>query len=412
MTTLFTNPWPRSQTQPPLEFHVQASPDGYIDLGRTKLQLTLRIAKKSGAALAEDAKVTTANLLRHILFSQVDCKLNDTLVTANVGTYPYKAYLETILSHRSNSSKSFLQAELYEEDNPCNNHYDPTAQGVQPGIKKRNARIKGSKTFQLIGRPHVDIFMQDKYLLPGVDIDLKFTKSPTPFHLLGGTILRRTEVAIINSQLLVRKVNVNPAVGLAHVEELQKGVPTKYPLRRGVVTTFIVPASTWSFSREKLTSGQLPRRVFLGLITNSTFNGNGKENPFNFQHFNLNYLSLSSDNQRFPHETVLTPYFGGGRRYAEVLSLLYQATNVHNSDRGLVINYNNYTRGYTIYGFDLTSDMCDGAHIDPIKHGALRLEAHFGMGLTRPINVICYAEYDNMLQINRDRNVLIDYTAS
>ena len=45
----------------PLEFHVQASPDD-IDLRRTKLQMTLRIAKKSGAALAEDAKVTMANL--------------------------------------------------------------------------------------------------------------------------------------------------------------------------------------------------------------------------------------------------------------------------------------------------------------------------------------------------------------
>ena len=78
---------------------------------------------------------------------------------------------------------------------------------------------------------------------------------------------------------------------------------------------------------------------------------------------------------------------------------------------GLVINYNNYTRGYTIYGSDLTSDMCEGAHIDPIKHGALRLEDHFGMSLTRPIIVICYAEYD-MLQINRDRNVLIDHTTS
>ena len=218
----------------PLEFHVQASPDEYIDLGRTKLQLTLRIAKKSGAALAEDAKVTTANLLLHTLFSQVDCKLNDTLVTANVGTYPYKAYLETILSHGSNSLKSWLQAKPYEEDNPCNNHYDPTAQGVQPGIKKRNVRIKGSKTFQLIGRPHVDIFMQDKYLLPGIDIDLKFTKSPTQFHLLGGTILRRTEVAIINARLLVRKVKVNPTVGPGTLRRASERCPAKYPLRRGV----------------------------------------------------------------------------------------------------------------------------------------------------------------------------------
>lgn len=398
----------------PLEFHVQASPDEYVDLGRTKLQLTLRIARKSGAALADDARVAPANLLLHTLFSQVDCKLNGTLVTSDVGVYPYKAYLETILSHGSASLKSWLQAELYEVDDPCNNHFDPTLGNAPPGIKKRHARVKGSKTFQLTGRPHVDIFMQDKYLPPGVDIDLKFTKSPTPFHLLGGPVVGNTEVAIIGAQLHIRKVNVNPAIGLLHVEELQKGEFAKYPLRRGVVTTFTVPAGTRSFSRDRLTTGQLPRRVFLGLVTSSSFNGSRKENPFNFRHFNLNYLSLSSDNEVSPHKTIHTPYFGvgAGQRYAEVLSLLYQAANVHNSDRGLVISYNNYTRGYTIYGFDLTSDMCDGAHVSPIKHGALRLEAHFGTGLSRPINVICYAEYDNMLQIDQNRNVFIDYTTS
>ena len=74
----------------PLEFHVQASPDEYVDLGRMKLQLTLRIAKRSGGRLAQDAKVTTANLLLHTLFSRVDCKLNGMLVTTNVDTYPYK----------------------------------------------------------------------------------------------------------------------------------------------------------------------------------------------------------------------------------------------------------------------------------------------------------------------------------
>ena len=68
----------------------------------------------------------------------------------------------------------------------------------------------------------MDIFIQDKYLLPGVDIDLKFTKSPTQFHLLGGTVLKRVRVAIICAQLLIRKVKVNLTVALAHVEELQK----------------------------------------------------------------------------------------------------------------------------------------------------------------------------------------------
>ena len=132
--------------------------------------------------------------------------------------------------------KSWLQAELFEEDNPCNDDYDPTAGNAQVGLKKRNARIKGSKTFQLIGRPHVDIFMQDKYLLPGVDIYLKFIRSNRVSHLTDDTT-GGFKVTIEEASLHVRKVKINPTASLEHAEELQKGIPAKYPLRRGVVTS-------------------------------------------------------------------------------------------------------------------------------------------------------------------------------
>ena len=189
--------------------------------------------------------MSTANLLLHTLFSQVDCKLYEKLVTPSVNTYPYKAYLETILSHGSDSLKSWLQAEQFEEDNPCNDNFDPTAGGAQAGLKKRNARIKESRTFQLIGRPHVDIFMQDKYLLPGVDIDLKFIRSNGAFHLMADNAAG-FKVIIEEASLHVRKVKINPTVALEHAQELQKGIPAKYPLRRGVVTSSTIPNGTLS----------------------------------------------------------------------------------------------------------------------------------------------------------------------
>ena len=249
-----------------IEFHVQASMEDNIDLGCTKLQLTLKVVKGDDSTLADTEKVSTANLLLHTLFSQVDCKLNEKLVTPSVNTDPYKAYFETILSHGSDSLKSWLQAaswlqaELFEEDNPCNNDYDPTAGGAQAGLKKRNARIRRSKTYQLIGRPHVDIVMQDKYLLPGVDINLKFIRSNGAFHLMGDNI-RGFKVTTEEASLQVRKVKINPTVSLENAEELQKGVPAKYPLRRGVVKPSTIPNGTLSFNKENLITGQLPRRV-------------------------------------------------------------------------------------------------------------------------------------------------------
>ena len=394
----------------PIEFHVQASTEEYIDLGRTKLQLTVKLTKADGGNIGADAKISTVNLLLHSLFSQVDCKLNEKLVTPSVNTYPYKAYLETILSHGNDGLKSWLQAELYAEDEPCNDDYNPETDASQPGIKKRRERLAQSRTVELIGRPHVDIFLQDKFLLPGVDIDLKFVRSSGAFHLMGDDVTG-FKIVILDASLHVRKVKVNPTVALEHAETLQKGIPAKYPLRRGVVTSFTIPAGNLSFNKENLITGQLPRRVFLGLVSNTAFNGHGRQNPFNFKHYSLNYLTLSSGNQQFPTQP-LTPDFTAGAKYIEAFNLLYQATNKHNADGGLVITHDNYPEGYTIYGFDLTTDMCEGAHIDPIKYGTLRLESHFGAALPNPVNVICYAEYDNMIQIGQDRNVLVDYAPS
>ena len=53
--------------------------------------------------------------------------------------------------------------------------------------------------------------------------------------------------------------------------------------------------------------------------------------------------------------------------------------------------------------------MSEGSHVDPIKHGSLKVEIHFSRQLTSTVNVILYCEYDNLIQIDRARNVITDY---
>ena len=44
------------------------------------------------------------------------------------------------------------------------------------------------------------------------------------------------------------------------------------------------------------------------------------------------------------------------------------------------------------------------------KQGNLLLELHFGQALTNTVNLIIYAEFQNVIEINASRNVLYDYT--
>ena len=46
-----------------------------------------------------------------------------------------------------------------------------------------------------------------------------------------------------------------------------------------------------------------------------------------------------------------------------------------------------------------------------IKQDNLRVEIHFAEALTATINVIMYAEFDNVIEIDRNRQVLFDYSA-
>ena len=332
-------------------------------------------------------------------------KLRDTLVTPSVNTYAYKSYLETHLGFSQEAKKGIKTKEGYYADTGNDlDGVDPSATGTtNEGLRARGTLIAGSSVVELIGRPHVDLLQQDKYLLPGVDMSFKFIRSNNSFALMGDA---DRKIVILEAILYIRKVKVSPTITLEHAKILNQGQMAKYPLRRGIVTSFTVPHGDHSFNRENAISGQLPRRVVIGMLDNEAFNGARNKNPFNFQHYNLNFLSISTGLQNFPAQP-LRPNFDG--EYLHAYNSLLTGLGINNSDRSIGITRSNYKEGNVLYAFDLTADMAEGPHIDPVRHGNLRIEAGFGAELPRAVTVIIYAEYENMLQVDRARNIITDF---
>jgi hypothetical protein len=78
---------------------------------------------------------------------------------------------------------------------------------------------------------------------------------------------------------------------------------------------------------------------------------------------------------------------------------------------GNTISREGYAKGNTSFGFDLTPDISEVGAFQLIKQGNLRVEIHFTEALTATINVIMYAEFYNVNEIDRNRQVLFDYSA-
>jgi hypothetical protein len=327
------------------------------------------------------------------------------LVTPSVNTYPYKAYIETLLSSGPGAHNSHKTCEGWYQDGP-GNFSDVDAQNTtNQGLIARTQLAATSAPFELIGRPHVDVFQQDRYLLPGVDMSLKLTRSPSAFHLMSDA--NDYKLVILDACIKIRRVKLSPGFELETIKKLNDGHKAKYPLRRGIVHSFTVSNGMQSFNKENVLSGQLPRRLIIGMVRNNAYNGLRNRNPYEFEHFNITSLVVSDGNQNFPSQPYKLNFTTN--TYMHAYHDLVTSLGIANSDKAVGFDRKQYKNGHVLFGFDLTADMSEGAHVDPIRYGNIRIEGNFSAALAQAVNVIVYAEYDNVMQIDRSRNVMCDF---
>ena len=94
--------------QGPYEFAVCGAGDDYIDLVNTYLLVEAQIVADDDTVLDTGADVGHVNLWMYSLFSDVSVSLNETLVSPPTSLYPYRAYMETLLSYGPAAKESQL----------------------------------------------------------------------------------------------------------------------------------------------------------------------------------------------------------------------------------------------------------------------------------------------------------------
>ena len=67
-----------------------------------------------------------------------------------------------------------------------------------------------------------------------------------------------------------------------------------------------------------------------------------------------------------------------------------------------------YDKGYTLYRLNLATNHDQVFEMS--KRGSVCIDLKFDVALAHTINVIVYAEYENVIQIDSARNVLFDYS--
>lgn len=389
----------------PLEFQVASSgSDYFIDLDECYLNLQVKVTQSNGDEIKGTDKIAPVNNFLHSLFQQVDLDLNEVRVSSSDGNYGFKAYIENLLSFTAESKFSLLCTEGWYADTA--GKFSSTAGDENDGFKKRREAILGGKTWDLMGKLHLDWFLQQRYLLNSVDIRLRFIRQNAKFALMCGDDNSEPKIDIVKAVLYVKKVKPSSDIILAHSKVLA-GANAKYFLKKVECKAFTVPSKTADGSIDSAIVGALPSFVVVGLIKNSAYTGNFKENPFEFQHFDLSHIALVVDGKTIPHHAY-TPDFDNNLYVRDYLSL-YTATGRHQSDKGLGISFNSYKGGNILHAFDLSIDQCStGNHLSLARQGSMRVELKFRKALTESVTVLLYCAYQTVAEIDKNRNVSMD----
>ena len=378
----------------PIEFMLPGTGGAYLDLANTCLLIRAKVVRGVGTELAADTRVAPVNNWLHSLFSQVDVYLNDTLVEPSSDTYPFRAYVDTELWRRG------------EEYSTAGHMDSTTAAGGNTGLVERRRHISESRVVDMMGRLHVDLVIQDRFILNVVSVKIRLVRSKDAFSLVADGQNSDYKVQIVDAVLFARKVVLSPTVQMAHIKSLEKGT-AKYPIRPVDCKVHSIPQGAMSHTHENLFLGTLPKRPILWCIDNDAYNGEYSKNPFNAKNNATNFLAIYVDGRQVPAKP-LQPNFETGSFIQSYVDL-FSATGKQAQNEGNELSRDDFGKGYTLFGFDLTPEGCDGGCFHSTRKGNLRIEIHFATALEQTVNIVVYGEFEAVLEIDKGRNIIYNY---
>ena len=162
-----------------IEFTVKSSNDLYFNLNNSRLHVIAKIIKANRTNI--DAKTAAPiNLTLHSMFRKIWLEFKGRNVGDTSQLYLYRSLLVNLLNFCKEVQETRLLSEGWTKD--TSGHMNVTAVGGNnAGLDARAAKFARSTLVKLIGRPHLDVFQQERLIPQNINLHMKLIPSPNDF---------------------------------------------------------------------------------------------------------------------------------------------------------------------------------------------------------------------------------------
>ena len=395
----------------PIEFMVKGADQLYLDLNESLLLVHVKLTNAYNSDIAADT-VDPVNLTLHSLFSQMNVEFNGKPVSEPNHLYPYRAYLETLINYSKETQNTRLLCEGWTKDTA--EHMNVTdVTGANVGLRTRAGRFARSNVVELIGRPHLDVFQQDRLIPPRVDVHLRLIPAANNFVIKsvapqqGGAAQQNYKAVIQFASFIVYTKQLTNEAEYAHSELLKQKV-MRLPYTRVQVKHLSIPQNQTSYNFDNVFTGSLPDLIVVGLLDDADFAGGNQRNPFNFQNFGVNRLELHRNGTPVPRSSY-TPIFANGQ-YIKDYETMQRQLGFGKGDKCVNLTPTEWANGYTIYAFKVTDGPIGSGTEGPRSRsttGSIRLEVGFSAPQNTNIKVIILSQNLGVLEFDAFKNVVV-----
>ena len=393
----------------PLVFRIEPYTGGYIDGENTTMCLELKITDEKNAAVTEKDLVALTNLPLTSVFSQVAVTMSGVEVNPDVGAmFAYKNYLEMLLTVDKEAKSSVgEQRGYYQDSTGAVGTSEPSLIAPKPnaGLLNRHALTKDGQSVVVKGPLGLDFLDKtNRHLVNGLNIYLTFYQAMNEFRLMAKTKDKKYKLVLESMYITVNYIKLRPEVLVRHSELLANGKSAMYPYPRTYLRNHVIPSGVNSFSISQVLSDRIPSLLVLGLVDSEAFAGDLTKSPYNFEHFDLSYVSLQVGSQSVP-DRPMEPDFANNKFSEEYDSFLAVTRG-----QGSSFKKKDYKTGNCLFCFNVQShlDLNDGV-FPVIRKANTRLELRFKNNLPKSVVVVLYMVTPGLYTVSESRMVTVEY---